>query len=126
MAPEVFRHEEYNETVDIYSFAMILYYLLSGRPPWESLSGKDAAIKAARKAARPTLDRSWDSKISGLMRRCWDENPSARPSFSVVLDELTEYSSEFHRLRLCNSLYMHEFSLTSKISSGTYRNCPQL
>ena len=30
MAPEVFRHEPYGRPVDIYSFAMILYNMLSG------------------------------------------------------------------------------------------------
>jgi tRNA A-37 threonylcarbamoyl transferase component Bud32 len=94
MAPEVFRHEDYTETVDVYSFAMIFYYLLSGRPPWEHLNGLKAVIKAATEADRPIIDRSWDSQLSGLMQRCWDENPSSRPSFSVILEELHEYSSK--------------------------------
>ncbi len=76
MAPEVFRHEEYSETVDIYSFAMILYYLTSGRPPWQSLSGLSAVIKAAVEGDRPIIHRSWDNQISSLMQRCWDENPN--------------------------------------------------
>jgi serine/threonine protein kinase len=38
MAPEVFRHETYNETVDVYSYGMIFFYLLDGRPPWPSLA----------------------------------------------------------------------------------------
>jgi len=92
MAPEVFRHEEYTETVDIYSFAMIFYYLLSGRPPWETLSGQKVAIKAAIEADRPIVNRAWDSQISNLMQRCWDENPNARPPFSVIMDELNDYS----------------------------------
>ena len=34
MAPEVVRHEEYDEKVDIYSFGLIMYYLSSGRRPF--------------------------------------------------------------------------------------------
>jgi serine/threonine protein kinase len=34
MAPEVFRHEPYNTKVDVYSYAMILYYLFEGVPPF--------------------------------------------------------------------------------------------
>ncbi len=94
MAPEVFRHEQYTETVDIYSFAMIFYYLVSGRPPWESLSGLDAVVKAAVEADRPILNRAWDSQISNLMQRCWDENPMGRPSFSDILKELNDYASK--------------------------------
>jgi serine/threonine protein kinase len=94
MAPEVFRHELYTETVDVYSFAMIFYYLLAGRPPWEQLSGLKAVIKAATEADRPIAVRAWDSQLSGLMQRCWEETPSSRPPFSEILDELQEYSSE--------------------------------
>mmetsp|Transcript_8465 Transcript_8465/g.9756 ORF Transcript_8465/g.9756 Transcript_8465/m.9756 type:complete len:703 (+) Transcript_8465:108-2216(+) len=102
MAPEVFRHEEYTETVDIYSFAMILYYLVSGRPPWESLSGLKAVIKAAVEADRPIIHRSWDAQISSLMQRCWDENPTGRPSFSVILDQLNNYSKNVLKVDLDN------------------------
>jgi serine/threonine protein kinase len=102
MAPEVFRHEDYTETVDIYSFAMIFYYLLAGRPPWDQLSGLKAVIKAAMEADRPVVERSWDIQLSNMMQRCWDENPSARPSFAVIVKELHEYSKNALKLDLDN------------------------
>jgi len=95
MAPEVFRHEDYTETVDVYSFAMIFYYLLAGRPPWEQLNGLKAVIKAATEADRPVVGRAWDIQMSGLMQRCWEETPSSRPPFSEILNELQDYSSEY-------------------------------
>jgi serine/threonine protein kinase len=107
MAPEVFRHEEYTETVDIYSFAMIFYYLILGRAPWEALSGLDAVTKAAVLADRPIINRSWDAQISSLMQRCWDENPTGRPSFSVILKELNDYSSE-SKIWVCLILFVPE------------------
>ena len=94
MAPEVFRHEEYNETVDVYSFAMIFYYLVTGHAPWETLSGLNAALLAAVEGDRPLVPRKWDSQISNLMQRCWDEKPSLRPPFSAILEELTDYWSK--------------------------------
>ena len=94
MAPEVFRHEEYTETVDIYSFSMIFYYLLSGKPPWPTLNGLKVAIQVAEEADRPVIDRAWDAQISSLLQRCWDENPNSRPSFSQILKELAEYSKD--------------------------------
>jgi serine/threonine protein kinase len=39
MAPEVFRHEPYNEKVDTYSFAMLMYFLTAGHAPWPMLNG---------------------------------------------------------------------------------------
>jgi serine/threonine protein kinase len=57
MAPEVFRHKVYNETVDTYSYGMIFFYLLVGRPPWPNLAGLDAVRKASDMGDRPNIPR---------------------------------------------------------------------
>jgi serine/threonine protein kinase len=92
MAPEVYRHEDYTETVDVYSYGMILYYLLSGRPPWASMNGLMAVERAAKEGDRPNIPRDWDERLSNLLQRCWDENPQARPSFQKILEVLNSYS----------------------------------
>ena len=92
MAPEVYRHEDYSETVDIYSYGMILYYLLSGRPPWATMNGLMAVERAANEGDRPNVPRDWDERLSKLLQQCWDENPQARPSFSQILEVLNAYS----------------------------------
>lgn len=92
MAPEVFRHQHYTETVDIYSYGMILFYLLDGKPPWPYDNGLVAVRKAADEGERPTLPRSWDTRLQRLLQDCWDENPSSRPSFKQILQTLSEHS----------------------------------
>lgn len=92
MAPEIFRHLSYNETVDIYSYGMILFYLLDGKPPWPTENGLVAAKKAAEEGDRPRIPRNWDNMIQVLLQECWDENPSARPSFHQVLLILRQHS----------------------------------
>lgn len=92
MAPEIYRHLSYNETVDVYSYGMILFYLLDGKPPWSTLNGLVAARKASYEGDRPTIPRSWDNRIQTLLQDCWDENPSARPSFLRILQILRLHS----------------------------------
>eukprot|EP00580_Thalassiosira_gravida_P018759 CAMPEP_0201671980 /NCGR_PEP_ID=MMETSP0494-20130426/31235_1 /ASSEMBLY_ACC=CAM_ASM_000839 /TAXON_ID=420259 /ORGANISM="Thalassiosira gravida, Strain GMp14c1" /LENGTH=883 /DNA_ID=CAMNT_0048153495 /DNA_START=588 /DNA_END=3240 /DNA_ORIENTATION=+ len=94
MAPEVFRHEEYTQTVDVYSYAMIFYYLLRSTPPWSGLSGLDAVTKAAVDGERPLIPRNVDERLSTLLKRCWDEDPRARPSFEEIITCLTIYSHD--------------------------------
>ena len=94
MAPEVFRHEEYSETVDVYSYAMIFYYMLRSIPPWSGLSGVDAVTKAAVDGERPLIPRDVDARISTLLMRCWDENPKGRPRFDEIITSLTIYSHD--------------------------------
>jgi serine/threonine protein kinase len=98
MAPEVFRHEDYNETVDIYSYAMILFYLMVGRPPWPTLAGMVAVKKAAEEGDRPNIPRDLDLRLQNMMKDCWDDNASLRPSFHKILEVLAQYSTEvFHQ-----------------------------
>lgn len=95
MAPEIFRHMSYNETVDVYSYGMILFYLLDGKPPWPTENGLVAATKAAEQGDRPTIPRSWDIKLQGLLQNCWDENPSCRPSFHQILKVLRQHTRTY-------------------------------
>jgi serine/threonine protein kinase len=98
MAPEVYRHEDYNETVDIYSFSMILFYLFVGRPPWPHLPGDEAVRKASEEGDRPTLPRDMDQRLVTLLKECWDDNASLRPPFAIILENhLASYvRSVFH------------------------------
>jgi serine/threonine protein kinase len=91
-APEVFRHEDYSETVDVYSYAMILYYLLDGRPPWPTLNGIEAVRKASEEGDRPIVPRDWDQRLISLLMDGWNENPNARPSFHRIIEQLDAYS----------------------------------
>lgn len=54
-APEVFSHEMYNKKVDVYSFAMIIYQLFEGRPPFAEMDPVEAARLAAISGRRPQL-----------------------------------------------------------------------
>ena len=94
MAPEVFRHEVYTESVDVYSYSMIFYQILLGIAPWAALSGLDAVTKAAVDGERPLIPRNVDGRLSTLLRRCWDENPRARPSFEEIITRLSAYSHD--------------------------------
>ncbi len=90
MAPEVYRHEPYGRPVDVYSFAMILFNMLEGEPPWPETPGPDAAKLAALDNDRPPLPRHWDEKLTHLLRSCWAADPSTRPSFAAALEVLNE------------------------------------
>lgn len=89
MAPEVFRHEAYGRPVDVYSFSLILYYMLDGGPPWPELDGMRAVRAAAMGQERPPVPRHWDAKLSQLLRAAWADDPHVRPSFTAVLEELS-------------------------------------
>jgi serine/threonine protein kinase len=69
---------------DIYSFAMLLYELATGRMPWEGLN--IAQITAAvMRGRRPQLSEGVDAELKGLMEACWAQVPGARPAAAAVV-----------------------------------------
>ena len=55
MAPEVFLHEPYNTSVDVYSFVMICYQLFEACVPFEGVDALSAARQAALNNLRPAF-----------------------------------------------------------------------
>eukprot|EP00884_Botryococcus_braunii_P007544 jgi/Botrbrau1/16791/Bobra.150_2s0020.1 len=91
MAPEVFTHDMYNKQVDVYSFAMIMYQLFEGRPPFADMDPVEAARLAAMTFHRPDLfklnnaDSDIMRELRDLVVRCWATTPEERPEFEEIV-----------------------------------------
>mmetsp|Transcript_596 Transcript_596/g.1914 ORF Transcript_596/g.1914 Transcript_596/m.1914 type:complete len:473 (-) Transcript_596:716-2134(-) len=93
MAPEVFRHETYNNSVDVYAFAMIAYQMFEYQVPFDGLGGVDAAVAATMHNRRPDFSNNTRADIQDLLKRCWSGDPKLRPSFTEIIDELDKIQS---------------------------------
>jgi len=91
MAPEVFRHEPYNQAVDVYSYSLIMFWLFSGVRPFAAISDPVNAVKfAALENGRPPLSVVKDPKVRAILERGWAPRPDDRPSFSHIVRHLEE------------------------------------
>ena len=86
MAPEVVRHERYDETCDVYSFAMLLYEALTLRVPFQNHSPVETAFAVAR-GERPALPPA-PADVRALVEECWSQDPAARPQFPEIVVRL--------------------------------------
>ncbi len=84
---QVLKGTRYNEKADVYSYAILVWELLTRQRPYTNIDPLRLTMEVA-KGMRPTLPRSGDPKLVDLMKRCWDDDPSARPSFAKILSEL--------------------------------------
>ncbi|KAG9444369.1 hypothetical protein H6P81_015709 [Aristolochia fimbriata] len=87
MAPEVINHQPYDQKADVFSFAIVLWELVTGKIPYENLTPLQAAL-GVRQGLRPELPNNTHPKLLDLMRRCWEGEPSERPSFTDITAEL--------------------------------------
>ncbi|GFR46936.1 hypothetical protein Agub_g8584 [Astrephomene gubernaculifera] len=100
MAPEVFRHEPYNNKVDVYSFAMICFQLFEGMPPYWNMDPIEAARAAALKGLRPQWgvtnrrDQVVPPRLKRLVETCWAADYESRPEFTEVIEMLEEVAKE--------------------------------
>ena len=96
IAPEIFEYsktEEYNEMVDVYSYAMVLYELISRRRPFhQALTPLDinAAVKEGK---RPIFYDLPNTRIrlltlTELMLKCWVQEATRRPKVSEVVRQM--------------------------------------
>lgn len=87
MAPEVINHQPYDQKADVFSFAIVLWELVTAKVPYDTMTPLQAAL-GVRQGLRPDLPSTGHPKLLELMQKCWDADPSNRPSFSDIIAEL--------------------------------------
>jgi len=90
MAPELMRGEKYNEKIDVYSFGIMLYEMITNEIPFKELNQMQLLMEVAVKNQRPNLKSTvtCSAPLHTLMTNCWDENPKNRPSFQQIIEIL--------------------------------------
>ncbi|KAH9691665.1 hypothetical protein KPL70_016180 [Citrus sinensis] len=97
MAPEVINHQPYDQKADVFSFAIVLWELVTAKVPYDSMTPLQAAL-GVRQGLRPDLPENAHPKLIDLMQRCWDAVPDNRPSFSEIKLELEVLLQEVQEL----------------------------
>ena len=73
MAPEMLRAETYNESVDVYSYAMVLIELSHGTMPWQDTGARPHEVPhRVTNDERPLSQlREAPEELRELIQDCW-------------------------------------------------------
>ncbi|GMH55838.1 hypothetical protein TrST_g2439 [Triparma strigata] len=101
MAPEMVTEYDYDISIDVYSFAVLLIEMFTDGDLLHFY--KLAPALAMHKAVggwRPSLDSISKElpDLTKLIEKCWAQNPSDRPTFNDVLADLNDICADFDGL----------------------------
>ena len=87
MAPEIWGNQEYSKASDVYAFGIVVYEIITGTITFEGLKQGRIFLKVAS-GERPKIKKSTPAVFKEFIESCWKQNPSDRPTFDVIVEEL--------------------------------------
>ncbi|GES80308.1 kinase-like domain-containing protein [Rhizophagus clarus] len=112
VAPEILNGELYTQASDIYSFSIIMWEFTSGI---HNKSDDLQLSMSIRKGERPEIIKNTPQCYVNLMKKCWNEDPSERPSaleIKNIIESWIFYSDKIDKELLNNIM---EFITASSI-----------
>jgi len=90
MCPEMAHGcSDMSESVDVYSFGVLLWSLWSCRDPYWYLNVTPVQLLSRVVAGlRPRIDSDMPVKLANLMQECWQQEAAARPKFEALVIQL--------------------------------------
>lgn len=88
MAPEVIKNEPCSEKVDIWSYGIVLWELLTCEIPYKEVDSSAIIWGVGNNNLQLPIPTSCPDGFKLLVKQCWSIKPRNRPSFSIILNHL--------------------------------------
>lgn len=90
MAPEILNYEAYNMKADVYTFAIVMWEILTGETPYGYVRSKQHLIRQILvEKVRPAIDERWPDTIKGMLESSFDSELGKRPVSSRASSKCT-------------------------------------
>jgi len=88
MAPEVIRQEACSEKVDVWSFGIVLWEILTCAVPYNNIDPVAVMWGVGKGSLTLPIPSSAPEGLKLLMNICWKQRPAERPSFQHIIKHL--------------------------------------
>jgi len=86
MAPEILLEKDFDEKVDVYSFGIVMWELVTRLEPYEGkFKNFDELIDGVGiERVRPRMPNDCPFQLKNVIQNCWEHDPSKRDSFEKI------------------------------------------
>ena len=98
IAPEVIAGKEYTFSSDVFSIAMLMWEISSGRPPFDNYEHDYNLAMNIINGMRPKIVSGTPLKYKSLMEQCWDADPLKRPDIDTLWDKMEEFHLSYQNM----------------------------
>jgi mitogen-activated protein kinase kinase kinase 13 len=88
MAPEIIRSEACTDKIDVWSFGVCLWELLTGEMPYKGVDVGAVVYGVGSGKLTLPIPQSAPDGFTLLLKQCWNTQPKHRPSFRQILAHL--------------------------------------
>lgn len=90
MAPEILMREPSTKAMDVYSFAMVVYEIITLKKPFDDMKNPNIiqVLQRVTQGNMPSFDDSTPESYRNLIQNCWAEKPEDRPTFDQIVRSL--------------------------------------
>lgn len=85
VAPEIWDHFEYTPAGDVYAFGFIVYEIVTTEEPFKNCTIMQI-FKNVATGKRPQFNGPVPGAYKKLIERCWNQDPSKRPTFDQIVN----------------------------------------
>lgn len=96
MAPEIIRNEPCSEKVDIWSYGVVLWEMLTSDTPYKNVDSSAIIWGVGNDSLHLPIPKDTPIGLKLLMQQCWGLEPKNRPSFRNIISHLTVASQEIN------------------------------
>lgn len=100
VAPELLCKKSYDKSVDVYSFAIIVFEMFEGSRAVNEENPKDFEDPSAQNTRPNFKATTYPPGMKELITRCWDQDPRRRPPFLEIVGILEEMEVGLSEIRL--------------------------
>ncbi|KAK6058843.1 kinase domain protein [Cooperia oncophora] len=98
MAPEVIKKQPCCEKVDVYSYGVVLWELVTREQPYKNINQMAIIYGVGSNNLSLPIPDSAPDGLKMLMRQCWSATPRNRPSFTQCLKYMDILYAEFKEM----------------------------